>query len=82
MKKLLLISIILTVVIIFTINFLILKEPKVEADSASTSVQIQNVVPSFTAGPAESSASTATAPTNVGGNITFQATATDANSDQ
>ena len=82
MKKILLSALVLTICVIFIINFFILKEPKAEADSASTSAQVQNVVPSFTAGPAESTASTATAPTNVGGNITFQATATDANSDQ
>ncbi|MDD3156352.1 MAG: hypothetical protein PHP14_02995 [Candidatus Pacebacteria bacterium] len=45
-------------------------------------MQIQNVVPSFTAGPAESTASTAVAPTNVGGSITFEGTATDTNGDQ
>jgi len=82
MKKILSISIILTVLSVIVFNFLIYKEPKVEADSATTSVEIQNLLPSFTAGPAESSASTAAAPTNVGGTITFQGTATDGNSDQ
>lgn len=82
MKKFFIISISLTACLIFAINLYINKKPKVEADSASTSVQIQNVVPSFTAGPAESTASTAVAPTNVGGNITFEGTATDTNGDQ
>ncbi len=82
MKKIFIVSLVLIIGTIFTINFLIYKEPKVDADSATTSVQIQNVVPAFTAGPAESSASTALAPTNVGGTMTFQGTATDANTDQ
>ncbi len=82
MKKLLTISIILTAIIVLAVNFLIYKEPKAEADSATTSVEIQNIVPAFSGNAAESTASTATAPTNVGGSITFQATATDTNGDQ
>lgn len=82
MKKFFVASSVIIIGIIFAINFLIYKEPKVEADSATTSVQIQNVVPAITAGPAESTASTAAAPTAIGGTVTFQATATDANTDQ
>ncbi|MFA5229923.1 MAG: hypothetical protein WC422_00370 [Candidatus Paceibacterota bacterium] len=82
MKKLLTISVILTVVSVLVFNFLIYKEPKASADSASTSVEIQNIVPAFSGNAAESTASTATAPTNVGGGMTFQATATDTNGDQ
>lgn len=82
MKKLLTISIILTAISVLIFNFLIYKEPKVLADSASTSVQIQNIVPAFSGNAAEATASTAAAPTNVGSNFTFQATATDTNNDQ
>ncbi|MFA5091842.1 MAG: hypothetical protein WC483_04645 [Candidatus Paceibacterota bacterium] len=82
MKKLLTASFILTAISILAFNFLIYKEPKASADSATTSVEIQNIVPAFSGNAAESTASTATVPTNVGGAITFQAIATDANADQ
>lgn len=51
------------------------------ADAVTTSVTVGNSAPSITAGPAESPASYATTPTNVGDNVTFQATATDSNSE-
>jgi len=54
----------------------------VYADSATTTVNVSNSAPSFTAGPAENPASTTSVPVNVGSNVTFQATATDANTNQ
>lgn len=53
----------------------------VRAESVATSVTVGNAVPSFTAGPAESVASTATTPTNVGSTVTFTATAEDGNNE-
>ena len=55
---------------------------KVEAqdtDTVTTSVTVGNTAPSFTAGPAEATASTSTAPTAIGSSVTFNATAADAN---
>lgn len=57
-----------------------LTEP-VEADPVTTTVTVGNSAPSFTVNPAESPASDGTTPTNVGSAITFQATATDSNSE-
>jgi len=54
---------------------------KVEADSADTSVNVENTVPAFTVDPYEDPASATSTPTNVGDNVTFKATATDANGD-
>ncbi|MCC7290085.1 hypothetical protein IT417_02445 [bacterium] len=51
------------------------------ADSVTTSVTVGNTSPSFTVGPAENPESSNTTPTNVGANTTFQATATDSNSE-
>jgi hypothetical protein len=48
---------------------------KVVADSVTTQVTVANAAPSFTAGPAEDPASSATTPTNVGNLVTFKATA-------
>ncbi len=53
----------------------------VKAETVSTSVTAGNSAPAFTAGPAESTASDGTTPTNEGSNVTFQATATDANAE-
>ena len=50
-----------------------------DVETVATSVTVGNTAPSFTSGPAESTASTATAPTGIDANITFNATATDAN---
>lgn len=74
----LIISLILTTV--FTFNFMSLK---VEADSATTSVNVGNTTPTFNSGfePHEDAASDGTTPTNVGSDVTFKGTATDANSD-
>lgn len=54
---------------------------KVFADSVTTSVTVGNSAPSFTAGPVENPASTSTNPTDVGSDVTFQATGTDSNSE-
>lgn len=51
------------------------------AATIATSVTVGNSAPTFTAGPAESVASTATNPTNVGSAVTFEATATDSNNE-
>lgn len=74
----LIISLILTTV--FTFNFMSLK---VEADSATTSVNVGNTTPTFNSGfePHENAASDGTTPTNVGSDVIFKGTATDANSD-
>lgn len=53
----------------------------VVADSITTQVTVSNSSPAFTAGPAESPTSDTSNPTNVGNTVTFQATATDSNSD-
>ena len=52
---------------------------KAYADTVTTSVTVGNAAPSFTAGPAENPASTTASPTNVGSDVTFQATAEDTN---
>ena len=49
------------------------------ADSVTTAVTVGNSAPMFTAGPAESTESSSSTPTNVGVGVTFQATATDGN---
>ena len=54
---------------------------KAYADTVTTAVTVGNSAPSFTGGPAENPASTTTSPTNVGNNVTFQATGTDSNSE-
>lgn len=54
---------------------------RVFADTVTTSVTVGNSAPSFTAGPAESTESSSTNPTNVGTAVTWQATATDSNSE-
>jgi hypothetical protein len=56
-------------------------ENYVFADSVATSVTVGNSSPSFTAGPAENPVSDGTTPTNAGNDVTFEATATDANSE-
>ena len=59
------------------------KHIAVEADNATTSVEVGNTVPTFTSGyePHEDPASATSTPTNVGDNVTFKAKATDANGD-
>ncbi len=53
----------------------------VRAETVNTSVTVGNSSPTFTAGPAESTTSDGTTPTNEGSNVTFQATATDSNAE-
>ncbi len=73
----------LLMVLIISLSYISFKifSQEAQADPSSTSVTIDNEGPSFTVDPAESVASTSTNPTNVGSNVTFQATATDPNSD-
>lgn len=54
---------------------------RVSAESVTTSVTVGNSAPSFTAGPAETTESSATNPTNVGTAVTWEATASDSNSE-
>ena len=61
--------------------FVLINIFSVYADSVTTAVTVGNTAPTFTAGPAENPASATTTPTNVGDNTTFQATATDSNSE-
>lgn len=56
-------------------------ESPVWAETVSTSANVGNSPPAFTAGPAESTASTAASPTNEGTGVTFQATANEPNSE-
>ena len=74
----LIISLMLSTVLILNFSSL-----KVEADSADTSVNVGNTVPAFTSSyePHEDPASATSTPTNVGLDVTFKATASDANSD-
>jgi len=53
----------------------------VMADSVSTSVTVGNSAPSFDTGPAESTASTSSDPTNQGSDVTFTATGSDDNAE-
>ena len=70
------------IVSLFTLSLLFLPaEHPVFADSVTTSVTVGNSAPSFTVDPAENPASYGTTPTNVGSNVTFQATGTDQNSE-
>lgn len=61
--------------------FVYLGPVKVLADSVTTSVTVGNSAPSFTVNPGENPASDGTTPTNVGANVTYQATGTDTNSE-
>lgn len=54
----------------------------VSADPVSTSVTVGNAAPSFDVAPAENSASSSISPTNVGSDVTIEATGTDTNGDQ
>jgi len=60
-----------------------IKKIIVQADDATTSVEVGNTVPAFTSTfePHEDPASATSTPTNVGDQVTFKATASDANSD-
>lgn len=54
---------------------------QVDADTVTTAVTVGNSAPVITAGPAENPVSSTTSPTNVGLDVTWQATATDYNGD-
>ncbi len=69
-----------TLVVLFAIVFSVGRFI-VFADDVTTSVTVGNSAPTITVAPAENSASDATTPTNVGSQISFTATATDANSE-
>jgi hypothetical protein len=69
-------------VLLFVLGGLALLFVVVYADSSSTSVNVQNTAPQFTAGPAENPASTSTSPNDVGTDVTFEATASDPNTNQ
>jgi len=60
-----------------------IKKIIVQADNATTSVEVGNTVPAFTGGqePHEDPASATSTPTNVGDQVTFKAIASDANGD-
>ena len=68
-------------IVLFILLFVGFLPGKVLADSVTTSVTVGNTAPAITAGPAESSESSSTSPTNVGSDVTFTATATDSNSE-
>lgn len=61
--------------------FLLIKIFYVSADTVTTSVTVGNSTPVFTVEPYEDPASTASAPTHVGSQITWRTTATDSNGD-
>jgi hypothetical protein len=67
--------------IVFLVILLLSFKILVHAETVTTSVTVGNSAPAFTAGPAESTASDGTTPTNEGSNVTFQATATDSNAE-
>jgi hypothetical protein len=52
-----------------------------QAETLTTSVTVGNAAPTFTVNPFEDPASSTTSPTNVGSNVTWRATGTDANND-
>ncbi len=54
-----------------------IKQAEAQNDTASTTVTVRNAPPAFTVDPAETPASTSTSPINVGGSISFVATADD-----
>ena len=54
--------------------------PEAQADTASTTVEVQNAPPTITVDPAEVPASTSTSPINIGDTLTITVTATDGES--
>lgn len=66
---------------VFLVVLLLSFKILVHAETVTTSVTVGNSAPTITAGPAESTASDGTTPTNEGSNIVFQATATDSNAE-
>lgn len=69
--------------IISIVSFGNMRHINVEADYATTSVEVGNTTPTFDTGyePHEDPASATSTPTNVGDNVTFKGKATDANGD-
>ncbi|MFH1543478.1 MAG: hypothetical protein ABIE03_03005, partial [Patescibacteria group bacterium] len=57
-------------------------DESVEAADSTTSVTVSNTAPAFDVAPAENPASISTAPTDVGSNVTFEATGNDSNGHQ
>jgi hypothetical protein len=82
-RKKLIITVLSTFILVTSIFLFsnILEVFQAHADEVSTSVTVGNGAPSITAGPAENPASTTASPTNVGSNVTFEATASDPNSE-
>ena len=73
-------KIILSLVIFSGFVFLI-RVFDARAETIQTSVSVGNAAPEFTVNPFEDPASSSTSPTNVGSNVTWKATAEDANGD-
>lgn len=72
-------------IVLIAFSFILIKSFKTEAQetrNVTTKVTIGNAAPTFTAGPAESTASSTTTPTTPGSGVTFNATATDINGQQ
>ncbi len=78
-NKSLILGVITVVVVILLVE--LTSSTITRAETVNTSVTVGNSAPAFTAGPAESTASDGTTPTNEGSNVTFQATATDGNAE-
>lgn len=72
---------ILILILCIGVFFTFTKSFTVIADTVTTAVTVGNSAPVLTAGPVENPASSTTAPTNVGANTTWQATATDYNAE-
>jgi len=81
LKKISAIHLNLSLGLILVLGSFVIFQFVVKAETVNTIVTAGNSAPSFTAGPAESTASDGTTPTNEGSNVTFQATATDANAE-
>ncbi len=75
------------VIVAIAISFFLVKSFKARAqnnpdvETVTTTVTVGNSAPSFTTHPYEDPASTTTAPTSAGSNVTFRATATDSNAE-
>ena len=72
-------------IVLIAFSFVLIKSFKTEAQvtkNVTTTVTIGNAAPGFTAGPAESPASSTTTPTTPGNDVTFTATASDSNGQQ
>jgi len=72
----------LSICIISLFSIAIISTKAASTGSFGTTVDVGNSAPAFTSGPEEFAASDATTPTNVGSNVTFRGTASDANLDR